>query len=128
MEDMLGILPKTALVDRGYKGLKKVMGVEIKRPDSGKEKTPYEKTKERKRIRRRAAIEPIIGNLKSDYRMLRNFLKCTEGDKINTIMAAVAFNIMKKLKGIRKAILFVFEQIFGFPLSDYIFLPIYHKK
>ncbi len=60
--------------------------------------------------------------------MLRNYLKGTEGDKINTIMAAEAFNIMKKLKGIRKAILFVFEQIFGFPLPDYIFLPIYHKK
>jgi hypothetical protein len=60
--------------------------------------------------------------------MLRNYLKGTEGDKINTIMAAVAFDIMKKLKGIKKAILFVFEQIFGFQLPDYIFLSIYHKK
>jgi IS5 family transposase len=63
MEDMLGVLPKTALVDRGYKGPKKVMGVEIKRQESGKGKTPYEKTKERKRFRRRAAIEPIKGHL-----------------------------------------------------------------
>jgi len=44
VEDMLGILPKTALVDRGYKGTKKVLGVEIKRPESGKGKTPHEKT------------------------------------------------------------------------------------
>jgi len=35
---------------------------------------------------------------------------------------------MKKLMGIRKAILFVFNQILGFPLPDYILLPIYQKK
>jgi len=128
VEDILGVLPKTALVDRGYKGAKKVLGVEIKRPESGKGKTPYEKSRDRKRFRRRAAIEPIIGHLKSDYRMLRNYLKGAEGDKINMIMAATAFNLMKKLMGIRKAILFVFNQIFGFPLPDYILLPIYQKK
>ena len=128
VEDILGVLPKTALVDRGYKGTKKVLGVEIKRPESGKGKTPYEKSRDRKRFRRRAAIEPIIGHLKSDYRMLRNYLKGAEGDKINTIMAATAFNLMKKLMGIRKAILFVFEWIFGYPCPDFILLPIYQKK
>ena len=128
VEDILGVLPKTALVDRGYKGAKKVLGVEIKRPESGKGRTPYEKSRDRKRFRRRAAIEPIIGHLKSDYRMLRNYLKGTEGDKINTIMAATAFNLMKKLMGIRKAILFVFDQIFGLLLPDFMLLTIYNKK
>ena len=40
-------------------------------------------------FRRRAAVEPVIGHLKSDYRLLRNYLKGVEGDMINTIMAAV---------------------------------------
>jgi len=73
-------------------------------------------------------IEPIIVHLKSDYRMIRNYLKGTEGDGINTILAAAAFNLMKKLKGIRKAILIVFDQIYGFPLPDLMLLTIYNKK
>jgi len=114
VKDLLGSLPKKALVDRGYKGRKEILGVEIKRPESGKGKTPYEKSRERKRFRRRASIEPIIGHLKHDHRMLRNYLKGVEGDMINTILAATAFNLMKKLRGIREEILFVLNQIMGF--------------
>lgn len=128
VEDMLGSLPKTALVDRGYKGTKKVLGVEIRRPESGIGKSAYEKSKDRKRFRRRAAIEPIIGHLKSDYRMMRNYLKGAEGDKVNTLMAAVAFNFMKRLKGIRAEILFVFNLIRGFFIPQYLLLAILPKK
>jgi len=53
----------------------------------------------------------MIGHLKSDHRMIRNYLKGTEGDMINTIMAATAFNMMKKLRRQRESILFVFNQI-----------------
>ena len=44
----------------------------------------------RKRFRRRAGIEPIIGHLKSDHRLKRNFLKGFAGDQINLLMAAAA--------------------------------------
>jgi len=106
-------LPKTALVDRGYRGRKHILGVNIEIPGSGKGKTPYKKAIERQKFRRRAAIEPIIGHLKYDHRMLRNYLKGVEGDMINTIMAGAAFNMMKKLRKIREAITFVLNQIFG---------------
>jgi len=97
------------LVDRGYKGRKTILGVEIMMPGTGKGKTAYEKIRDRARFRRRAAVEPVIGHLKSDYRMLRNYLKGVEGDMINTIMAAVAFNMMKRLRQIRDAIYFVLD-------------------
>jgi IS5 family transposase len=109
VSDMLGRLPKLALVDRGYKGRKEILGVEIKIPGSGKGHTAYEKIRDRARFRRRATVEPIIGHLKSDYRMLRNYLKGVEGDMINTIMAAASFNMMKKLRQIRDAIYFVLD-------------------
>lgn len=128
VEKILGVLPKIALVDRGYKGTKKILNVEIKRPGAGKGKTPYEKSRERNRFRRRAAIEPIIGHLKSDYRMMRNYLKGAEGDKINTILAAAAFNLMKKLNRIREAILLALYRIFGFVLQDYVLLAICQKR
>ena len=45
------------------------------------------------KFRKRAGIEPVIGHLKSDRRMIRNFLKGTRGDVINTLMAAAAYNM-----------------------------------
>jgi hypothetical protein len=38
-------------------------------------------------MRRRAAIEPVIGHLKDDHRMGRNHLKGREGDRINAVLA-----------------------------------------
>ncbi len=113
VSDLMGRLPKVALVDRGYKGRKTILGVEIMMPGTGKGKTAYEKIRDRARFRRRAAVEPVIGHLKSDYRMLRNYLKGVEGDMINTIMAAVAFNMMKRLRQIRDAIYFVLDLLTG---------------
>ena len=46
----------------------------------------------RKKFCKRAGIEPVIGHLKSDHRMMRNYLKGTLGDAINTLMAAAAYN------------------------------------
>ena len=52
-----------------------------------------QKTKARKKFQKRAGIEPVIGHLKSDHRMMRNYLKGTLGDSINTLMAAAAYNM-----------------------------------
>ena len=57
----------------------------------------YQRDKKRKQCRRRAAIEPIIGHLKSDFRLSRNFLKGIKGDEINLLMAAAAWNLKKWL-------------------------------
>ena len=56
--------------------------------------------KKRKRCRRRAAIEPIIGHLKTDFRLSRNFLKGVTGDIINLLMAACAWNLNKWMRAI----------------------------
>jgi IS5 family transposase len=53
-----------------------------------KKDTRYQKDKKRKQCRRRAAIEPIIGHLKSGYRRARNYLKGAISDRINLQMAA----------------------------------------
>ena len=52
----------------------------------------------RKRFRRRAGIEPVIGHLKHDHRLKRNFLKGFAGDQINLLMAAAAFNFKKWMR------------------------------
>jgi len=94
--------PKKAIVDRGYRGRKKVEGTQIispkKLPESSSQ---YQKQKLRKFFRARAGIEPIIGHLKQDHRMSRNFLLDKQGDKINTILAATGFNIRKMLQRLK---------------------------
>ncbi|HUV00562.1 MAG TPA: IS5 family transposase [Bacteroidales bacterium] len=111
VEDLLGRLHETALVDRGCKGRKNIMGVTIKIPGSGRGKTAYQKAKERERFRRRASIEPIIGHLKQEHRVLRNYLKGVEGDMINTLLAGAAFNMMKMLRKIRESIISVLNKL-----------------
>ena len=87
---------KEAICDRGYRGKKEVDGTAICIPDSPKKRdSKYQKEQKRKKFKRRAAIEPIIGHVKSDHRMQRNYLKGFVGDEINLLLAASAFNLKK---------------------------------
>jgi len=49
-------------------------------------------------MKRRAAVEPSIGHLKSEHRLERNRLKGTAGNEINAILAAAAMNFHKLLR------------------------------
>jgi IS5 family transposase len=99
-ERMIGVRAQRAYVDRGYKS-RKIGQTQIVSPSPGKGKTGAEKTKLRKSFRRRAAIEPDIGHLKSDFGLGRNYLKGEIGDQINAMLAASAFNFKSWM---RKAI------------------------
>jgi len=102
VERLTGQYPKIAINDRGYRGKKKVLGVQILIPGKPHKKaTNYEKQKARKFFRARAGIEPVIGHVKHDHRMIRNYLSGTEGDAINTLLAAAGFNMMKMLRRIK---------------------------
>jgi IS5 family transposase len=96
-----------AVVDRGFRGAKAVDKTQIILPDNGKKtKSRYQKRAKSLLCRKRAAIEPIIGHIKSDCRMARNFLKGIKGDQINAIMAATAFNFRQYLNKMCENIIF----------------------
>jgi IS5 family transposase len=96
IEKRMGRSPSTVIVDQGYRGKKKIGATEIVSADRlEQELTKYEKRKIKKQLRRRAAIEPVIGHLKSDFRLARNYLKGTLGDHMNVLLAATAFNLKK---------------------------------
>ena len=109
---LTGKEPKVAIVDRGYRGVTKVGNTEIIKPKNPKKSaTPYEKTKARKRFRRRAGIEPIIGHLKQDFRLSCNYLKGTQGDMANVILAATAYNLAKWMRReIKKIFPFIYSK------------------
>jgi IS5 family transposase len=59
--------------DSGGKGKTEIKGVTIIIPSLPKKKdTPSQKQSKRRKCRARAAIEPIIGHLKADYRPVFN--------------------------------------------------------
>ena len=112
---LIGRVPSVGIGDRGYRGKSKVNDTQIVTPKPARKNASMEAMAlARKRFRRRAGIEPVIGHLKSDHRLKRNFLKGFVGDQINLIMAATAFNFkkwmrkaifwLKKLKQIKMAL------------------------
>ena len=92
-ERLNGKEAKEVFVDRGYKGIKQYKGstIHAPRPDKNIAKA------QRKKHSKRAAIEPVIGHLKQDYRLCRNYLKGILGDNMNLILAAAAMNFKRRM-------------------------------
>lgn len=107
--------PETGIVDRGYRGRKQINETQIICPGNPQKKlTRYQRQKMRQRFRARAGIEPVIGHIKYDHRMLRNYLLDQIGDNMNSILAAMGFNLKKmllRLKSEAKNIFEIFETL-----------------
>lgn len=104
--------PEEAYVDRGYRGKKQIEATKIITPRKGR--SAYEKRKYKKRFGERTGIEPIIGHIKNEHRMARNYLKGVAGDQINAILAAAGFNYRKMLNQIKEEIYFAILKTFMF--------------
>jgi transposase, IS5 family len=53
-------------------------------------------------LRRRAAVEPVIGHMKNEHRMNRNYLAGSPGDANNAILAAIGYNFARLLVWLRQ--------------------------
>src|SRR5919107_513167 len=87
-ERLTGVDIERAYVDRGYRG----HDADRARVVLSGQKRGLTPTIRRER-RRRNAIEPVIGHMKSDCHLGRNFLRGTEGDATNLILAAAGHNL-----------------------------------
>lgn len=92
-----------AFVDKGYRGHDYNGDATIHIAGSSSQKLT--RTQKRRR-KRRSAVEPKIGHLKSDNRMGRSFLKGLVGDSINAVLAAAGSNMQKLLRAIAHALFF----------------------
>ena len=112
MERTLSYQPEEVIYDRGGRGISEINGVKIQTPKRpNKTDSRYERMKKRKKFRRRAAIEPVIGHLKKYFRMGENYLKGSISPQINAFLAASAWNLkklMQKLVKKREEVIFVF--------------------
>ena len=93
VERLTGTLPREAYVDRGYKG-HGVDGATIWIAGAKRGVTASIK----KKLKRRNAVEPVIGHMKNDGRLGRNFLKGEAGDAINALLCGAGHNLRKILR------------------------------
>jgi IS5 family transposase len=102
-------LPKELVYDRGGKGKSEIKGVKISIPGvPRKTDTAYQKHTKRKKFRTRAAIEPIIGHLKTDFRLAQNYFLGETGPQINALLSATAWNMKKMMEILKEKIFFYF--------------------
>lgn len=89
-----------AYVDKGYQGHGVPLPTQVFR--SGQKRGVHGQIK--KELRRRSAVEAVIGHCKEDGHMGRNFLKGRHGDQTNAVMSAVGYNIRLILRWLRKSL------------------------
>lgn len=92
-EEITNWKAKNVNVDLGYRGHNYDGQAQVNIANRFKKKNKSKSLL--KWLKRRSAIEPIFGHLKSDNRLERNLLKGKDGDHINAVMAACGFNLRK---------------------------------
>src|SRR5216684_4043105 len=94
LEQLTGVETRRIHVDKGYRG------------HNHKEKFRVWITGQvrrvtrpiRREMKRRAAVEPVIGHTKAEHRMGRNYLKGRDGDRSNAVLAAAGYNFSLLLR------------------------------
>lgn len=97
-----GVEVTDVYVDKGYRGHDYQGEASVHVAGSSKKKLTRS---EKRRRKRRSAVEPKIGHLKSDHRLGRCYLKGLAGDAINVILAAAGANLRKLLRAIAPALI-----------------------
>jgi len=87
MEALIGNIIARLLADKGYRGHNAPADYKFRVFTSGQKRRVTPKIK--RELRRRSAIEPVIGHLKSEHRMGCNYLWHRQGDASNAVLAAV---------------------------------------
>ena len=69
----------------------------------------------RREMRRRAAVEPVIGHMKAEHRMGRNYLKGRDGDGINAVLAAAGYNFGLLLRWLERLLRTLMRMLLAAP-------------
>jgi IS5 family transposase len=99
IEAQVGATLSRIIADAGYKGHNAPQTHRFKVYTAGQKRGMTAHIK--RQMRRRSAIEPVIGHLKEDHRLGRNHLAGITGDAVNAVLAAVGYNFRRILAWIR---------------------------
>lgn len=108
MEEWTGMHPQRIYVDKGYRGHNYPSKLRVYK--SGQKRGITATIK--RELKRRNVVEPLIGHLKNEGRLGRNYLKGILGDRLNALLVAAGYNFKLILRWLRKIFVFIFIQIF----------------
>ncbi len=108
LEKLTGVETRRIHVDKGYRG------------HNHKEKFRVWITGQvrrvtrpiRREMKRRAAVEPVIGHTKAEHRMGRNYLKGRDGDRSNAVLAAAGYNFSLLLRWLARLLCALIRALF----------------
>jgi IS5 family transposase len=116
MESLVGNTIERILADKGYRGHNAPADYKFRVFTSGQKRRMTPKIK--RELRRRSAVEPVIGHLKSEHRMGRNYLWHSNGDAINAVLAAVGYNFRRLIRWLRLLLCLIFAGLTGLAQAD----------
>jgi len=104
LEKLTGIETRRIHVDKGYRGHNHTEKFRVWITGQ----VPRVTQSIRREMKRRAAVEPVIGHLKAEHRMDRNYLKGRNGDRANPVLAAAGYNfslLLRRLERLLRALI-----------------------
>jgi transposase, IS5 family len=108
LESLTGVETRRIHVDKGYRGHNHPHKFRVWITGQVRRVTrPI-----RREMKRRAAVEPVIGHLKAEPRMGRNYLKGRNGDRANAVLAAAGYNFALLLRWLRGLLRALFQMLF----------------
>jgi IS5 family transposase len=114
MSKTTGIEPERIYVDKGYRGHDYPYKFKVFKSGQKRGVTAANK----KELRRRSVIEPVIGHMKNEGRLGRNYLKGILGDKLNVLLVAAGYNFKIILRWLRKIFCSILFMLFGSQLTN----------
>jgi transposase, IS5 family len=117
LERQIGVSLRRILADAGYRGHNAPPEYRFKVYTSGQKRRMTDQIK--RELRRRAAVEPVIGHLKAEHRMGRNHLAGRTGDATNAVLAAAGYNFRLLIAWLAAFLCLVLENLRSATLGDY---------
>ena len=100
IQRQVGASIQRLIADKGYRGHTAPEDYKYRIYISGQKRGVTDAIK--RDLKRRSAVEPVIGHAKSDHRMDRNYLAGAKGDAINAVLAAAGYNFKRLLAWLRR--------------------------
>jgi IS5 family transposase len=111
METLIGNIIERMIADAGYRGHNAPLDYKFRVFTSGQKRRVTPQIK--REMKRRSAVEPVIGHLKGEHRMGRNYLAHRAGDAANAVLAAAGYNFSLLLRWLRLLLRQMLQQLFA---------------
>jgi IS5 family transposase len=109
MEALIGNTIQRLIADNGYRGHNAPPDYKFRIFIAGQKRRMTSKIK--REMKRRSAVEPVIGHLKAEHRMERNYLAHRSGDAINAVLSAAGYNFRLLIRWLRFLLRLILDAI-----------------